>query len=151
VLCYPTHATHIYQGLDVTVFGALKKYWSEEWDRYKRETGEEVSKHNFLAIYGAAHIQALMPTIIQSAFRKTGIWPYNRDVVTASMMAPSHETSHQGNLPLTPTTPVRVVAQAFHSLRDQDLPSSHVPEGLPSPCTDHEPFSVPTALHAAFG
>jgi hypothetical protein len=30
VLCYPAHATHIYQGLDVVVFGPLKLYWSEE-------------------------------------------------------------------------------------------------------------------------
>jgi hypothetical protein len=30
VLCYPSHATHVYQGLDVVVFSILKRYLSEE-------------------------------------------------------------------------------------------------------------------------
>jgi hypothetical protein len=30
VLCYPSHTTHIYQGLDVVIFSVLKKCWTEE-------------------------------------------------------------------------------------------------------------------------
>ena len=32
VLCYPTHTTHVYQGLDVVVFSVLKRRWSEGED-----------------------------------------------------------------------------------------------------------------------
>ena len=28
VLCYPSHATHVDQGLDVVIFGPLKTYWT---------------------------------------------------------------------------------------------------------------------------
>lgn len=30
VVCYPSNSTHIYQGLDVTVFGRMKEAWAEE-------------------------------------------------------------------------------------------------------------------------
>jgi len=30
VLCYPSHTTHIYQGLDIVIFSVLKKCWTEE-------------------------------------------------------------------------------------------------------------------------
>jgi len=109
VLCYPAHGTHIYQGLDVAVFSVLKRYWAEERDKAMRERGEAVTKQNFLAIYGAAHVRALRPETIASAFRKTGIHPYNPNIVTKAMLAPSRETSNKLNLPIVPPTPVRIV------------------------------------------
>ncbi|KAH7917887.1 DDE-domain-containing protein, partial [Leucogyrophana mollusca] len=107
VICYPAHATHVYQGLDVVVFAGLKQYWSDERDKWEREKGDGITKSNFLTIYGRAHLRALKPGIIRTAFRKTGVWPFNRDVVTDEMMAPSKETSCEGHLPIRPSTPVR--------------------------------------------
>lgn len=127
VLCYPAHSTHVYQGLDVAVFSYLKACWSEERDRWEREKGEKVSKENFLAVYGAAHLRAMKPDIIASAFRKTGIWPFDRDVITTKMMAPSKESSCEGDLPLIPSTPVRIVGKLLRqALRPEasTLPNS---------------------------
>ncbi|SJK99862.1 uncharacterized protein ARMOST_03173 [Armillaria ostoyae] len=111
VLCYPSHATHVYQGLDVVVFSVLKRILREERDKYERETGEKMSKDNFIMIYGRAHLRVLHPPIIRSAFRKTRVWPYDPSVVTADMMAPSKETSVEGALPLIPATPIRIIAK----------------------------------------
>ncbi|KAI9058893.1 CENP-B protein, partial [Trametes sanguinea] len=107
VLCYGAHTTHVYQGLDVMVFAVLKRYWCEERDRWERDKHEKVSKENFLAIFAAAWIRAATPETIKSAFAKTGVWPLDREVITADVMAPSRETSYRGVLPLTPPTPVR--------------------------------------------
>ncbi len=49
-------------------------------------------KENFLLVYGHAHQQALKPDLIATVFQKTGIWPFNPNVITEEMMAPSHET-----------------------------------------------------------
>jgi hypothetical protein len=117
VLCYPAHSTHIYQGLDVAVFGVLKQCWSEERDKWEREKGEKVTKSNFLAIYGAAHIRALTSETIKSAFRKTGVWPFNPKVVTDEMLAPARESSNQGHLPITPESPVRAIIQLLRDLQ----------------------------------
>ncbi|KIK72579.1 hypothetical protein PAXRUDRAFT_65996, partial [Paxillus rubicundulus Ve08.2h10] len=42
ILCYPTHGTHVYQGLDVMVFAVLKHCWSEERVKWEREHGEGI-------------------------------------------------------------------------------------------------------------
>jgi uncharacterized membrane protein YccF (DUF307 family) len=73
-----------------------------------------VTKENFLVIYGAAHICALTPKTGKAAFRKTSLWPFNREVITAEMMAPSLETSMRGHLPIAPSTPVRVMTDMFY-------------------------------------
>jgi hypothetical protein len=116
VVCYPSHATHIYQGLDVVIFGPLKKSWSRERDRHERETGKKVSKQNFLSIYGAAHVRTLTPTNIRAAFAKTGVWPFNPNVITPAMMAPSRDTSEKAAMPLKQPTPIRIVADIFDNI-----------------------------------
>lgn len=47
VLCYPAHATHLLQGLDVVVFATVKRYLTEEWDLWEFKTGEKLSKTIF--------------------------------------------------------------------------------------------------------
>ena len=68
VLCYLAHTTHLLQGLDVVVFAILKRMLSDECDCWECETGEMVSKSNFLGIYGRAHLRALTLETIKSAF-----------------------------------------------------------------------------------
>jgi hypothetical protein len=82
VLCYPSHGTHVYQGLDIAVFSILKQLIREERDRWEQSTGEKLKKENFLGIYSRAHLHALTPETIKSAFCKTGIWPFNHNVIT---------------------------------------------------------------------
>jgi len=116
VLCYPAHTTHVLQGLDVVVFATVKQCLSEERNDWERQTGEKISKTNFLGIYGQAHLRALTPDNIKASFRKTGVWPFDPSVVTEEMMAPSKETSCEGHLPVVPATPVRVIAKLLQKL-----------------------------------
>jgi hypothetical protein len=116
ILCYPSHVTHIYQGLDVVIFGPLKTYWTEERDKYERTTGQKVSKSNFLKIYGAAHVCAFTETNVRATFRKTGLIPFNPAVVTKEMMAPSIEMSCEGVLPLVPPMPIHFINNMFREL-----------------------------------
>ncbi|KAF8227778.1 hypothetical protein L208DRAFT_1040059, partial [Tricholoma matsutake] len=81
VLCYPSHSTHVYQGLDVVIFSVLKRAWSDEQDRFEAQ-GPAMSKLNFMTVYAKAHVCMFMESTICAAFAKTGIVPYNPDVVT---------------------------------------------------------------------
>lgn len=69
-----------------------------------------MSKTNFLEVYGRAHVRVMTPENIRTAWRKTGIWPFNPDIVTPEVMAPSRESSWQVHMPLPQPTPVRVMA-----------------------------------------
>ena len=68
-----------------------------------------MTKLNFLAVYTKAHVRAFTENNIRAAFAKTGIVPYNPNVVTVEMMAPSLETSTTSLLPLGLASPVREV------------------------------------------
>jgi hypothetical protein len=49
VVGYPSHSTHIYQGLNVIIFSRLKHYWTVARNGWERR-GHTVDKTNFLAI-----------------------------------------------------------------------------------------------------
>ena len=59
-----------------------------------------MDKTTFLTIYGQAHVCALTSENIKSAFKKTGVWPFNPRVVTEEMLAPSKETSSEAHFPI---------------------------------------------------
>ena len=61
----------MYQGLDVVIFGPLKKSYGFHRAHWEREFHEKVSKKNFLAILGAAYTDAVTVSNVQAAFRKT--------------------------------------------------------------------------------
>ncbi|KIK82136.1 hypothetical protein PAXRUDRAFT_154461, partial [Paxillus rubicundulus Ve08.2h10] len=127
ILCYPAHTTHIYQGLNVVIFGPLKKSWSEEQDQFKSSMGQWVTKQTFISVYGKAHQKVLTPELIRTAFAATGVWPFNPDIVMKEMMAPSLETSSQGCLPLPVPGPVRAVTALIRHCQRPNVPSQHTP------------------------
>src|SRR5271156_6508978 len=106
ILCYPSHSTHVYQGLDVVIFSVLKRTWIDERDKFERQ-GSVVTKLNFMSVYARAHGRAFTKDNILAAFEKTGVVPFNPDVVTEDMMAPSLETSKSSVLPLEFPSPVK--------------------------------------------
>ena len=111
VLCYPAHTTHIYQGLDVVIFSPMKQAFGRRRDWLFRETGEHISKENFLQVYGDVHLEVLQPELIKTAFRKTGIIPFNREVITAEKLAPSRDISFRFFTPVEPPTNVRIMTE----------------------------------------
>ena len=150
VLCYPSHSTHIYQGLDVVIFSVLKRRWTEARDDYERQRGHKVDKSNFLSVYAQAHMQALSKGNIIAAFRKTGVVPLDRNVVTDEMLAPSTTSSSAGFLPIPQASPVRVMEDMIHrqlaretatSLNDTEETRLH-----PSDCTVTPQISTPVRV-----
>ncbi|KAK7461414.1 hypothetical protein VKT23_008592 [Stygiomarasmius scandens] len=73
------------------------------------ETGLELTKDSFAAIYGRAHLAALTPELVRTAFQKTGLWLLDPSVITDDMMAPSRDTSWKIYMPVEPSTPVRIM------------------------------------------
>jgi len=79
-------------------------------------------------------LQTLSPSTIKSAFRKTGVWPFDPSVVTEDMMGPSKESSCEGHLPLAPAPAVQIVAKLIRDLCEA-IPE-HAQEGEASEDTD---------------
>ena len=51
--------------------------------------GEVVTRYNMCEIGCNAYLKAMTPMNIQTAFRKTGIYPYSRQVVSADKLYPA--------------------------------------------------------------
>ena len=114
----------------MVIFGPLKRYWTQERDQFESSKRQKVTKANFILIYSRAHRKALTPENIKAAFRKTGACPFNPDVVTKDMMAPSLEMSSKGSLPLPLASPVKVLTNA---IRQYQMEHTHMPPLPPPP------------------
>ena len=68
-------------------------------------------KEEFFDYLWKAHCRALICKFIATAFQKTGVFPFNHNVVTADMMAPSQESSWLVTLSIVPPTSVWVVTE----------------------------------------
>jgi len=79
--CLPLHSTHPPQSLDVVVFQPSKHYHAEAVDNATRTGCSDFNKFEFLAAITLIRQQAFKPSTIISAFRKTGLIPYNPEIV----------------------------------------------------------------------
>ena len=86
----PPHTSHITQPLDVAVFGPFKAMYNSECQAYmKRNPGLSVTKYEVAHLTSTPYLRALSAENLISAFRKTGIHPFNNKVITDSQVAPS--------------------------------------------------------------
>jgi hypothetical protein len=82
------HTTHLAQPLDVKIFQPLKHYHSEAIDAAVRTGDSDFSKTEFLASFKDFHKQAFKQSTILSAFRETGIVPWNPQKVLSKIARP---------------------------------------------------------------
>ena len=108
VVCLPPHTTHCLQPCDVGVFGPLAACWKAVVNANSREY-IPIRKNNLIQYYAAAREKAFSRTTIQSAFRKTGIWPLNPNVLPAEAFAPALNTTIKPALPISPEVPAILV------------------------------------------
>lgn len=90
IACYPPHSTHRLQRLDVGCFNPLAHFYSEGLDQLigDSEGYTALKKRDFFAIFWQAFEKAFIERNIDSAWRKTGIWPWDPEVVLKSFLEP---------------------------------------------------------------
>jgi hypothetical protein len=115
ILGYPPHCTHALQGLDVVCFARMKEAWKEEIRKFEDLHRSKVTKGDFTEVFGNAFLKAFTVPTVLAAFEKTGIHPYNPDVITPRMMKASEPSSLIGSLPIPMPSPVRAVMAAFNA------------------------------------
>jgi len=81
LLCLPPHSTHALQPLDVTIFGPMKIYHKDAVDVAYRSGATKFNKTEFLASLNSIRKQTMKAASIKSAFRNTGIHPFNPEIV----------------------------------------------------------------------
>lgn len=118
ILCFPSKCTHKIQPLDVVVFAQSQRRWREHCDE-RAIRNIFMNRYNVIQNYVEVREKHLLPELIQKSFRKTGLYPVNRNVFTDHDFAPSKVTSTQVSLP-----------DSF----PEDIPSSD--PAVPTDCED---------------
>ena len=83
----PAHTSHALQPLDVSCFKPFKSAFRKIRDAWTLENkGKKVEKADLCQWTAEALDKALTAKNIKSGFRKTGIWPLDKEVVTSSLL-----------------------------------------------------------------
>lgn len=112
IVAYPPHCTHALQGLDVVIFARLKQLWGSKLRALEKENNR-VTKATFLRTYGEVREGAFTTDNVLSAFRSTGIRPFNPSVITPDQLAPSLATSTEYTGPIELPPVIKDIREAL--------------------------------------
>lgn len=83
MLCFPPHCTHRLQPLDVGFMKPLSTFYEGEVSSWLRANpGRVVTQFQIAKLFGNAFVKAATMATAINSFRKTGIWPTDRNVFT---------------------------------------------------------------------
>jgi len=113
IIVYPSHCTHLLQGLDVVCFAHLKSNWGKEIRKFEKENHRGVTTRDFAKVFGTAYLTTFTPELILQSWEKTGVFPFNDNVIPADKLAPSATSTIKYTSCVVHSTPVRKVMEAF--------------------------------------
>lgn len=148
LLTLPPHCSSKLQPLDVGVYGPVKKYYNNECDSWMlRNPGKVINIYQVAALSSNAINKACVPTTIQNAFKKTGIFPFDRNVFQEDDFFMSAVTNRPLPLDKEPSTstsePSASTSESCVSMSEPSMTISvpSVPTSVPS-VSNTQPSSV---------
>ena len=86
----PPHTSHITQSLDVGCFGPIKRVFYAECKAFMAANpGSVITHYNLVSLICKAHSKALTIKNITSSFKKSGVYPFDKDAITEEQLEPS--------------------------------------------------------------
>ena len=118
------HSTHLLQPLDVGIFQPLK-YWHQMALHGSVQYGNvEYNKVDFLAAYQNMRNKTFKNSIILSAWKKTGLFPYNPQIVLDKVKVYEPDQTTPLEVPLTPKSAEQVYTQVVESTTHKPFQST---------------------------
>lgn len=117
--CFPPHASHIMQPLDVSVYGPLKKHWNDSLNDFSREyKGLAMSRTHFFKVFDHAWKQCIAnKQNVMSGFRKCGLVPFNPNAVAYDRLISQNAVAERFT-PIIPTAERVGIARLFQVFED---------------------------------
>lgn len=85
--CFPAHASHALQPLDVSVFGPMKRSWNKQVQEFHSKNRVAMTKVHFFSVFDVVWKEACRrPENVKSGFRATGLIPFNVENVNFSKL-----------------------------------------------------------------
>lgn len=78
LFCFPPHASHVLQPLDVTIFGPLKKKWNASIENFRLLNKVSITRSHFFHVFDPAWESCVaMTQNVIAGFRCCGLVPFN--------------------------------------------------------------------------
>ena len=112
---FPPHCSHLLQPLDVSCFGPFENAWNSACHHYMRETGGKlVTRNDVCRLACKVYSSTITACNIQSAFKKSGLIPFNPNVISDPQVAPSTSFKRDSDQEMTSVnTPSLTHAENF--------------------------------------
>ena len=82
IFCIPPNTTHKAQPLDVSFFAPLKRYWSSVCHTFMvNNPGAVVTRRQFSQLFSQAWLKTIRPETVVNGFKKTGVYPLNKNAI----------------------------------------------------------------------
>ncbi|XP_045188616.2 uncharacterized protein LOC123546428 [Mercenaria mercenaria] len=86
----PAHTSHVLQPLDVGCYGPMQRIYNAQCHKFLRENpSSKITRYDVCSLACNAYTSALSVVNIRSAFKRTGIYPFNPEVILDTQLAPS--------------------------------------------------------------
>lgn len=122
IAVYPSHSTHRLQPLDIGLFRPLASYYSTNLSNFIAATRGylSVGKREFFSLFWPAFEKAFSKKNIDSAWAKSGLWPWDPDSVLDPLKPDDFEAANPNeNEPSTP--PAKPTTEIPLDLRWRDM------------------------------
>lgn len=113
MLSFPPHTSHKLQPLDLTVFGPIKKSYSDQCDIFLRNHNhEKITPYDVAGLFKLAFVRTATVEKAQNGFKVCGVVPFNplifmdEDFLPASIIEPDVEMTQVEVQPDPHTTPL---------------------------------------------
>lgn len=114
----PPYSTHLTQPLDVGCFQPFKHYHTQAIDRVVRLGDVEFGKLQFLAEFQAMRNKTFTEATIRSAWKNTGLIPFNPEMVLSKVRAYQELQSTRPNTPPPQPVPDSILDRTPRSARE---------------------------------
>ncbi|CAH2108862.1 unnamed protein product [Euphydryas editha] len=129
ILTLHPHTSAKLQPLDVGIYSPFKSYYNAAMESWLlKNPGKPVTIYDIAELIGIAFTRAMTPTNIINSFKKTGIYPFDRDIFTEEDFLPSTVTDRPN--PNTIQNPLDVSLQDIRDI-ERNSPSVLETETLP--------------------
>ncbi|ESO89300.1 hypothetical protein LOTGIDRAFT_229168 [Lottia gigantea] len=91
----PPHTSHGLQPMDVGCFGPFARIYIAECNKFQRSHSAVINRNNMCSIACKSYSSALCPSNLQSAFRKSGIYPLDREAIDQTLFTISDTIQKQ--------------------------------------------------------
>ena len=94
LLCLPPHCSHKMQLLDMSFMNPLSIYYNQELEKWLcNHSGRVVITFQVAELFRIAYIKAATAQTAINGFKKTGLFPTNRDIFEPHDFAPCQPTN----------------------------------------------------------